>query len=185
MAACSRTGGIRKVVDRARVAAPPCPGSRYARRRGELADRRLRAGRVTSRQLRSWSPRRLGADVSLSDWFGSSWTTVAYVAGSTFAIYCSALMVIRVAGRRTVAQLSAFDVVVTIALGSLIATTAVSRDPSYAQGITALSTLLVLQVIAAALRQTFAFVRRLLDFAPCVVSAMVSFGSRQPRSGHR
>lgn len=121
------------------------------------------------RRAQSWSPRPLGSDMALSEWFGSSWTTVVYVAGSTVAIYCSALVAIRLAGRRTVAQLSAFDVVVTIALGSLIATTAVSRDPSYAQGITALCTLLVLQVVAAALRQRFPLVRRLLDFPPCVV----------------
>lgn len=105
----------------------------------------------------------------MTDWVGSTWATVAYVAGSTLAIYCSAVIAIRVAGRRTVTQLSAFDVVVTIALGSLIASTAVSKNPSYAEGVTALCTLLVLQVIAAALRQRFAVVRRILDFAPCVV----------------
>ena len=105
----------------------------------------------------------------MSDWFGSSWETVAYVIVSTVAIYCSSLIAIRVAGRRPVAQLSSFDIVVTIALGSLIASTAVSRDPSYAQGITAVATLLLLQVLAAAARQKWAAARRLLDFAPYVV----------------
>ena len=105
----------------------------------------------------------------LSDWFGSSWATVAYVAASTIAVYASALVAVRVAGRRTVARFSAFDVVVTIALGSLIASTAVSRDPSYAEGATAMGTLLVLQVGVAALRQRSAGARRLLDFPPWVV----------------
>ena len=105
----------------------------------------------------------------MSDWFGSSWETVAYVIVSTVAIYCSSLLAIRVAGRRTVARLSSFDIVVTIALGSLIASTAVSRDPSYAQGMTAVATLLFLQVLAAAARQKWAAARRLLDFAPYVV----------------
>lgn len=105
----------------------------------------------------------------MSDWFGSTWETVAYVVVSTAAIYCSSLFAIRVAGRRTVAQLSSFDIVVTIALGSLIASTAVSRDPSYAQGMTAVVTLLLLQVLAAAARQRWAAARRLLDFAPYVV----------------
>ena len=105
----------------------------------------------------------------MSNWFGANWATIGYVAASTTAIYWSALLAIRIAGRRTVARLSAFDIVITIALGSLVASTAVSRDPSYAQGATALVTLLVLQVVAAGLRQRFAVVRRLLDFAPCVV----------------
>jgi uncharacterized membrane protein YcaP (DUF421 family) len=105
----------------------------------------------------------------VSEWFGSSWATVAYVATSTTAIYCSTLLVVRLAGRRTVSQLSAFDIVVTIALGSLIASTAVSPEPSYAQGITAVATLLTLQVAAAALRQRVPVLRRLLDFAPFAV----------------
>ena len=107
--------------------------------------------------------------LQVSDWFTSSWRTVAYVAGSTTAIYVSAMVAIRLAGRRTVAQMSAFDVVVTIALGSVIASTALSREPTYAQGVTVMATLLVLQIAAAALRQRFALMRRIVDFAPCVV----------------
>ena len=105
----------------------------------------------------------------MSDWFGSSWETVAYVVLSTAAIYCSSLVAIRVAGRRTVARMSSFDIVVSIALGSLIASTAVSSDPSYAQGMTAVATLLLLQVLAATARQRWPVARRLLDFAPYVV----------------
>lgn len=106
----------------------------------------------------------------MSEWLGSSWQTVAYVVASTAAIYCSTVVAVRVAGRRTVTEFSAFDVVVTIALGSIIATTAVSREPSYAQGITAVVTLLALQVVAGALRQRSRRMRRLLDFPPCVVA---------------
>lgn len=102
----------------------------------------------------------------MSEWFGATWETVAYVAASTTAIYATTVLAVRLAGRRTVMQLSAFDVVITIALGSLVASTAVSRDPSYAQGVTALVTLLVLQVVAAAVRQRFPAARRALDFAP-------------------
>lgn len=105
----------------------------------------------------------------LRDWFASTWQTAAYVAASTTAIYCSVLLAVRVAGRRTVARLSAFDVVVTISLGSVVASTAVSREPTYAQGMTATATLLLLQVAAGALRQRFALMRRLLDFRPYVV----------------
>lgn len=84
-------------------------------------------------------------------------------------MYLSTLVAVRVAGRRTLAQLSAFDVVVTIAIGSLLASTAVSRDASYAQGITALLTLLVLQVVVAAGRRRFSSLARLLEFEPRVV----------------
>ena len=102
----------------------------------------------------------------MDEWFGASWRTVGYVIAGTIATYRSTIVAVRLAGRRTVAELSAFDVVVTVAIGSLVASTAVSSDPSYAQGMTALVTLLLLQVGIAALRQRSATLRRLLDFKP-------------------
>lgn len=102
-------------------------------------------------------------------WFGSTWSTVGFVVAGTAAIYLSAIVVVRLAGRRTVAQMSAFDAIVTVALGSLLATTAVSSEVSYAEGMTALTTLLVLQVVVAALRQRFPSSRRYLEFAPEIV----------------
>ncbi len=108
-------------------------------------------------------------ELMVSEWFGASWHTIAYVAGGTAAMYASTVVAVRVAGRRTLAQLSAFDVVVTIAIGSLLASTAVSRDASYAQGLTALVTLLVLQVVVAAARRRFGLLARVLDFEPRVI----------------
>ena len=102
----------------------------------------------------------------MDEWLGASWGTVGFVVLGTVATYVSTLAAIRLAGRRTVAELSAFDVVVTVAIGSLVASTAASDDPGYAQGVTALVTLLVLQVVIAALRQRSATLRRLLDFKP-------------------
>lgn len=97
------------------------------------------------------------------------WSAVGTVVISTVAIYLTAVVSIRLVGRRTVAQLSAFDVVVTIALGSVVATTAVSSSTSYAEGAAALVTLLALQVTVAWARRRFARLRRLLEFAPEVV----------------
>ncbi|WCO68830.1 DUF421 domain-containing protein [Iamia majanohamensis] len=105
----------------------------------------------------------------METWFGAAWTTIGFVAGGTLAIYASTVVAVRLAGRRTVAQMSAYDAVVTIALGSVLATTAVSKDVSYAVGATAIVTLLVLQVGLAFVRRRFPRLRRLLEFAPEVV----------------
>ncbi|HVL06253.1 MAG TPA: YetF domain-containing protein [Acidimicrobiales bacterium] len=102
----------------------------------------------------------------MDEWLGASWRTVGYVVVGTVATYLSTIIAIRLAGRRTVAQLSSFDIVVTVAIGSLVASTAASNDPSYVQGMTALVTLLLLQVGIAALRQRSATLRRILDFQP-------------------
>ncbi len=99
----------------------------------------------------------------------SIFSAIGTVVLSTVAIYLTAVVSIQLAGRRTVAQLSAFDVVVTIALGSVVATTAVSSSTSYPEGAAALLTLLALQVAVAWARRRFARLRRLLEFEPEVV----------------
>jgi len=105
----------------------------------------------------------------VSQWFGASWQTITYVVTGTVAMYLSTLIAARIAGRRTLAQLSAFDTIVTIAIGSLLASTSVSRDPSYVQGLSVLVTLLALQLVVAAARRRSPVVRRLVEFEPELV----------------
>lgn len=105
----------------------------------------------------------------MSEWFGASWQTIGYVVAGTVAMYLSTLIAARIAGRRTLAQLSAFDTIITIAIGSLLASTSVSRDASYAQGMSVLLTLLVLQLVVAAARRRFAPLSRAIEFEPQVV----------------
>lgn len=105
----------------------------------------------------------------MSDWFTAPWSTIGFVAAATAATYLTMLVAVRIAGRRTVAQLSAFDVIVTVALGSLLASTVVSSEPSYAAATTAIATLMSLQVLVAALRRRSQRIERLLEFEPEVV----------------
>lgn len=102
--------------------------------------------------------------------FFSQLDQVAATVAATAAVYAAALLLVRLAGRRTLAELSGFDVVVTVAIGSIVAATALPSDPSVADGVAALGTLLLLQVILAAMRQRFPTARRYLDFRPYVVA---------------
>lgn len=91
------------------------------------------------------------------------------VALFTLGVYLTVFVGLRVAGRRTVSQMSAFDLVITFAIGSLVATTVVSDDVSYARSLTALATLLVVQQVLAFARQRSHTAQRLIDFPPEVV----------------
>ncbi len=51
----------------------------------------------------------------------------------------------RLSGKRTLAKISAFDPVVTVALGSTLTTILLSRDVALLEGMTALLTLVALQ----------------------------------------
>lgn len=116
----------------------------------------------------------------MSTWFGASWSTIGWVASSTAAMYLVTVVMVRLAGRRTVAQLSAYDVVVTIAIGSIIAGTVLSPTTGLVQGLTSLVTLLGLQIVLAWSRQRFGPLGRILDFRPEIV---VRDGSLRPPHG--
>lgn len=99
---------------------------------------------------------------------------------STSIIYLLLLASVRLVGRRTTAQLSAFDSLVTIALGTVLASTALPAHPAVADGAVVLATLLVMQTLIATLRRRSTLVRRLTDFAPKVV---LRDGELEPRRG--
>lgn len=63
--------------------------------------------------------------------------------------YAALVLSLRVSGKRTLAQLNIFDLVVTIALGSTLASVFLSSTVSLAQGITAFLTLILLQLVVA------------------------------------
>jgi uncharacterized membrane protein YcaP (DUF421 family) len=61
--------------------------------------------------------------------------------------YVALIVALRLSGKRTLTKWNAFDFVVTIALGSVLATTLTSSEVSLAQGITAFVVLIALQFV--------------------------------------
>lgn len=61
--------------------------------------------------------------------------------------YLALIFILRVCGKRTLSKWNAFDYVVTIALGSVLATVILSKSVSLAQGLTALALLVGLQFV--------------------------------------
>jgi uncharacterized membrane protein YcaP (DUF421 family) len=67
-----------------------------------------------------------------------SWSTSFRTAVVRVLAYVMLVGVLRVSGKRTLAKMHAFDLVVTVALGSTLATILLSKDVALAEGITAL-----------------------------------------------
>ncbi len=104
-----------------------------------------------------------------ASWLWSGWDAVAFVAASTAMMFVAALVATRLGGRRTLAQMSAYDTMVTIALGTIIGGTAMAKEPPFSQALTALVTLLVLQAIVGMIRRRSERLRNALEFSPVVV----------------
>ncbi len=83
--------------------------------------------------------------------------------------YAAVVALIRVAGKRTVSKMNAFDLIVTVALGSTLATILLSADVSLVQGVAALGLLIGLQYAVSALTLRFGWARRLVKAQPTMV----------------
>lgn len=74
------------------------------------------------------------------DWSG----LIRVIVVGTLA-YAALVIAIRVSGKRTLSKMNAFDLVVTVALGSTLATVILSKDVALAEGIVAFLLLIGLQ----------------------------------------
>lgn len=61
--------------------------------------------------------------------------------------YVALILLLRITGKRTLARLNAFDLVVTFALGSTLATILVDQNVTLAQGVLAIAVLVALQFV--------------------------------------
>ena len=59
--------------------------------------------------------------------------------------YSSLVLLLRVSGKRTLSKMNAFDLVVTVAIGSTLATVLLSKDVALADGVVAFTLLIGLQ----------------------------------------
>lgn len=81
--------------------------------------------------------------------FFDGWTGLLRVAVIAPLAYFALIAVLRVSGKRTLSKLNAFDFVVTVALGSTLATVLLSKSVALAEGVLALVLLVVLQYVIA------------------------------------
>lgn len=73
------------------------------------------------------------------------WSGIARTIVVGTLAYAFLVLSLRVSGKRTLAKLNAFDLVVTVALGSTLATILLSEDVALAEGVTAFVLLIALQ----------------------------------------
>ncbi|HEX4922046.1 MAG TPA: hypothetical protein VFV92_15065, partial [Candidatus Bathyarchaeia archaeon] len=59
--------------------------------------------------------------------------------------YAALILLLRAAGKRTLSRMNAYDMVVTMALGSILAKVLLTKDQSIAEGVTAMVVLIGLQ----------------------------------------
>lgn len=77
--------------------------------------------------------------------FFNGWSSLVRTLIVGFMAYWFLVIFLRISGKRTLAKMNAFDWVVTVALGSTLATILLSKDVALAQGALALALLIAMQ----------------------------------------
>lgn len=114
-------------------------------------------------------------------WF-DSWADILRVLIVGAVSYATLVGALRLSGKRTLSQLNAFDFIVTVALGSTLATILLSSDVAYAEGLTALALLAGLQFVVAWVSARWPGARSAITAKP---TALVINGRLQYEELHR
>lgn len=80
--------------------------------------------------------------------------------------YVALVMFLRLSGKRTLSKMNAFDLIVTVALGSTLATILLNKDVSLAQGALGFGLLIALQFIVTWSSVRVRWIRRLATGEP-------------------
>lgn len=98
--------------------------------------------------------------------FFDSWGGLVRVVVVGVLAYAGLVLLLRVSGKRTLSKMNAFDLVVTVALGSTLATILLSSSVALAEGLLAFALLISLQFVVTWLSTKSATVRQLVKNEP-------------------
>jgi uncharacterized membrane protein YcaP (DUF421 family) len=85
---------------------------------------------------------------------GVSPTEALYVVLSAVGIYCAFLVLVRLLGQRTMANMSSFDFAAVLAMGAVAGRAILGHTPTLAAGVIGLGTLFALQAVAGQFRRS-------------------------------
>lgn len=109
--------------------------------------------------------------------FFDTWTSLGRVILVGALAYGGLVLMLRISGKRTLSKMNAFDLVVTVALGSTLATVLLNRSIPLAEGLAAFALLIGLQFVITWLSVRSDAVKNAVKSQPTV---LVSRGTPLP-----
>lgn len=101
--------------------------------------------------------------------FFDNWQALGRTGLISVLAYLCLLALLRLFGKRTLSKMNAFDLVVTVALGSTLATILLNKDVTLAQGVLALALLIAMQFIVTWTSLRVRWVRKLATGEPTML----------------
>ena len=104
-------------------------------------------------------------------WFLIDLEQVIGILLSVIGFYFCLILFTRIAGLRSFSKLSSYDFAMTIGIGSILASTVLSKSTSLLQGLFAVSMLFILQALVSLVRRRIKPIKALLDNQPIILMA--------------
>ena len=104
----------------------------------------------------------------MEEWFNLGWQSVITISVNALGIYIAIILFTRLAGKRSFSKMSSFDFAMTVAIGSMIASTVLSETVTLATGVFGLALIYILQISVALLRN-FKGVSDVVDNSPLLL----------------
>ena len=105
------------------------------------------------------------------NWITTSETTLLTMLLSGVAIYAALLVFTRLTGLRSFSKMSTFDFAITVAFGTIVASTMLVSAPSLLVGVGGMGTLFGIQFLVSKTRRHSKWVERIVDNEPLLVMA--------------
>lgn len=107
--------------------------------------------------------------MSMERFFFDNWLVLLRTVVIGAFAYVGLIVILRISGKRTLSKMNAFDFVITIALGSILATILLNKNVTLAEGLTAFALLVVLQFIITWSSVRVPFIRKLVTGEPLLL----------------
>jgi uncharacterized membrane protein YcaP (DUF421 family) len=106
----------------------------------------------------------------VSKLFFDSWESIFRTSVITILAYILMIFFLRISGKRTLSKMNAFDLIVTIALGSTLATVSLSKNVALADGVLAFFLLIFLQYLITFFSVRYKSIDRLVKSSPTLIA---------------
>lgn len=104
----------------------------------------------------------------MEEFFIFSWEGALAICIAATGIYIAVIIMTRICGKRSFSKMSSFDFAMTVAVGSIIATTVLSKAVSLMDGIVGIVAVYLLQIGAAYIRRN-QMIKKIMDNQPLLL----------------
>ena len=104
----------------------------------------------------------------MKEWFTTNNITLSAIILTALGIYIALVLLTRLSGKRSFSKMSSFDFAITVAIGSILASTILSKSVALQDGIIGLLILYIIQ-ISVAYGRRWETIRKLTDNKPTLL----------------